>query len=140
MCKQYRDAPLVEQSAPPSQEGGPKVRTPGDSGDGADIDELMRGMKGIPGMENLKMFTADDIKGMNTEQMAGAFSGGKPKQKTRSQWRRELVDFYTKYGLEDKLDGVDAALDKWKGRENKMFGVLYKKYDESIRAADKQEL
>ena len=34
--------------------------------------------------------------------------------------------------MEDKLDGVDAALDKWKGREDRMFDALYKKYDAEI--------
>ena len=29
---------------------------------------------------------------------------------------------------------VDAALDKWKGRESRMFDALYKKYDVEIRA------
>lgn len=33
-----------------------------------------------------------------------------------------------------QLDGVDAALDKWKGREEKMFDVLNKKYDKEIKA------
>eukprot|EP00320_Phaeocystis_rex_P008398 CAMPEP_0119059382 /NCGR_PEP_ID=MMETSP1178-20130426/3550_1 /TAXON_ID=33656 /ORGANISM="unid sp, Strain CCMP2000" /LENGTH=72 /DNA_ID=CAMNT_0007040415 /DNA_START=89 /DNA_END=307 /DNA_ORIENTATION=- len=35
--------------------------------------------------------------------------------------------------MDDKLDGVDAALDKWKGREEKMFSALHKKYDSEIR-------
>lgn len=33
-----------------------------------------------------------------------------------------------------QLDGVDAALDKWKGREEKMFAALNKKYDAEIKA------
>ena len=48
--------------------------------------------------------------------------------------RDELVDFYSRYGLDDKIAGVDAALDKWKGRESRMFDALYKKYDVEIRA------
>ena len=99
----------------------------------ADIDELLKNMKGMPGMENIKMFTADDLKGMNPEQMAASMGGGGGGGRRRN-WRRELVDFYTRYGLEDKIDGVDAALAKWKGRENKMMNALYKKYDAEIRA------
>ena len=33
-----------------------------------------------------------------------------------------------------ELEGVDAALDKWKGREEKMLDALYKKYDKEINA------
>ena len=46
---------------------------------------------------------------------------GKPRSTTRAEHRQRLVDFYTQYGMTDKLDGVDAALDKWKGREERMF-------------------
>ena len=80
------------------------------------------------------MFSGDDLKNMNYEQMGNMFGGGgrsKPR-KTRSQYRRELVEFYKRYSMEDKLDGVDAALDKWKGREDRMFDALYKKYDAEI--------
>ena len=45
-----------------------------------------------------------------------------------------MVDFYTMYGLEDKLDGVDAALDKFKGKENKIMPKLYKKYKDNVDA------
>ena len=39
-----------------------------------------------------------------------------------------------------QLDGVDAALDKWKGREEKMMSALNKKYDKEIREYwDKQK-
>ena len=60
------------------------------------------------------MFSGDDLKNMNYEQMGNMFGGGgRPKpRKTRSQYRRELVEFYKRYSMEDKLDGVDAALDK----------------------------
>ena len=45
----------------------------------------------------------------------GGGGGGRPKpRKTRSQYRRELTEFYKRYAMDDKLDGVDAALDKWK--------------------------
>lgn len=85
------------------------------------------------------MFSADDLKNMNPEQMAGAFGGGKPRggkapQYSREDYREELISFYKRYGLEDKLDGVDAALDKWKGREEKMMNALYKKYDKEVCA------
>lgn len=33
-----------------------------------------------------------------------------------------------------QLDGVEAALDKWKGREDRMFDALNKKYDAQIQA------
>ena len=45
-----------------------------------------------------------------------------------------------------KLDGVEAALEKWKGRESKMMDVLYKKYSKEIdnyyadRDSEKMEL
>eukprot|EP00316_Scyphosphaera_apsteinii_P025049 CAMPEP_0119309788 /NCGR_PEP_ID=MMETSP1333-20130426/16792_1 /TAXON_ID=418940 /ORGANISM="Scyphosphaera apsteinii, Strain RCC1455" /LENGTH=136 /DNA_ID=CAMNT_0007313827 /DNA_START=160 /DNA_END=570 /DNA_ORIENTATION=+ len=96
-------------------------------------------MKGMPGMEGIKMFTADDLKNMNPDQMGNMFSGGgggrqRPKRQTRSQYRRRLVNFYETYGLHDKVAGVDAALDKWKGREEKMFDVLNKKYADVISA------
>ena len=45
-----------------------------------------------------------------------------------------------------QLDGVDAALDKWSGREERMFTALNKKYDAEIKAywdsqePDKEEL
>mmetsp|Transcript_25247 Transcript_25247/g.57506 ORF Transcript_25247/g.57506 Transcript_25247/m.57506 type:complete len:89 (-) Transcript_25247:384-650(-) len=73
------------------------------------------------------------MKNMNYEQMGNAFGGGKPKRSSRKEYRARLVDFYTRYGLTDKLDSVDAALDKWKGREEKMFTVLHKKYDDVIK-------
>jgi hypothetical protein len=88
-------------------------------------------------MEGIKMFSGDDLKNMNYEQMGNMFGGGKPKRKTRSQYRRELMDFYGRYLSDDvlaeKMEGVDAALDKWKGREEKMFSALHKKYDAEIR-------
>jgi hypothetical protein len=40
---------------------------------------------------------------------------------------------------EQKISGVDAALDKWKGREERMMSALYKKYDDKIREYDNLE-
>lgn len=103
----------------------------GDDGKQESIEELMAKLKGMPGMEGLNMFSGDDLKNMNPEQMGNTF-GGK-KRRSRREYRNELVDFYTRYGMTDKLEGVDAALDKWKGREEKMMSALYKKYDAEIK-------
>lgn len=134
LCNANKDAPLKQAAASDGHSGN--IRTPG-SDKAADIDELLKSMKGVPGMENLKMFTADDLKNMGPEAMASAFSGDSkrsPPKKSRAQWREELVDFYTTYGLTDKLDGVDAALDKFKGREAKMMDKVYEKYKDVIDA------
>lgn len=123
LCNQNLDAPLLpkkEPEAPPEKEKS--------------IEDILAGLKGMPGMENIKMFTADDFKGMNHEQMAESMAGGGGGGRKRRNYRQELIDFYEKYGLQDKMDGVDAALEKWKGKENKMFKALYKKYDAEIRA------
>ena len=48
------------------------------------------------------MFSGDDLKNMNYEQMGNMFGGGKKKRKTRSQYRRDVVDFYERYGMSDK--------------------------------------
>eukprot|EP00967_Tisochrysis_lutea_P030212 scaffold35442_cov36-Tisochrysis_lutea.AAC.1 len=64
------------------------------------------------------------------QQMAGG-RGGRPKRRTRGQWKRELIAFYESHGLQDKIAGVDAALDKWKGREQKMWDALQTKCDGS---------
>mmetsp|Transcript_43078 Transcript_43078/g.91828 ORF Transcript_43078/g.91828 Transcript_43078/m.91828 type:complete len:171 (-) Transcript_43078:33-545(-) len=101
------------------------------------VEDLLAGMKGMPGMENIKMFSADDLKNMDPNKMGDMFGGGggrgsKRSKKTRSQNRRKLVEFYEKYGLDDKVAGADAALDKWKGREEKMFEALNKKYKDVI--------
>ena len=42
------------------------------------------------------MFSGDDLKNMNYEQMGNMFGGGgrSKSRKTRSQYRRELVEFY----------------------------------------------
>lgn len=41
--------------------------------------------------------------------------------------RERLTAFYTKY-QPDKLDGIDAILDKYAGKEDKLFTALVKKY------------
>ena len=51
---------------------------------------------------------ADDLKNMDPDKMGEMFSGGggggrKPPRKTRSQYRRRLVEFYETYGLSDKV-------------------------------------
>ena len=129
MCETHKDDPLVEAPAPAEDAAGPAP--PQES-----IEELMSKMKGIPGMENIKMFGADDLKNMNYEQMGKAF-GGEPVtsqrcRQTRGQYKKRLVEFYNRFGLGDKVAGADAALNmKWKGREERMFD---KKYDAEIKA------
>ena len=137
MCEDNKNAPLVERT-PSSSADAPK-----DGKDDKNIEDLLASMKGMPGMEGIKMFTADDLKNMNPEQMGSTFGGGggggggKPQNR---DYKTELVDFYTRYGLTDKLDGVDAALKKWKGREYKMMDALYRKYDDHIKEYwDKQD-
>jgi len=128
LCEKEKDTPLLpikEEPAAPAEK------------DPKDVEDILKGMKGMPGMEGIKMFSGDDLKNMNYEQMGNMFGGGggggRPKpRKTRTQYRRELVEFYKRYAMDDKLDGVDAALDKWKGREDKMFSALHKKYDADI--------
>ena len=146
LCNANKDAPLK-----PPEDG--KMRTPGvDEKKDVDIDELLKSMKGMPGMENLKMYTADDLK--DPESMANAFGGGgggggrprkaKPKKPkfSREEYRQQLVDFYNEYGLEHKLDGVDKALDKFAGREDQMMQKLHLKYQAEIAAKSepKEEL
>jgi len=127
LCEKEKDTPLLPVEDEPAAPAEPEKEK--------DVEEMLKGFKGIPGMEGVKMFSGDDLKNMNYEQMGNMFGGGggrsKPR-KTRSQYRRELVEFYQRYSLEDKLDGVDTALDKWKGREDRMFDALYKKYDAEI--------
>eukprot|EP00584_Thalassiosira_punctigera_P005603 CAMPEP_0172530478 /NCGR_PEP_ID=MMETSP1067-20121228/4204_1 /TAXON_ID=265564 ORGANISM="Thalassiosira punctigera, Strain Tpunct2005C2" /NCGR_SAMPLE_ID=MMETSP1067 /ASSEMBLY_ACC=CAM_ASM_000444 /LENGTH=261 /DNA_ID=CAMNT_0013314697 /DNA_START=104 /DNA_END=889 /DNA_ORIENTATION=+ len=41
--------------------------------------------------------------------------------------RERLVAFYTKY-MPEKLDGIDAILEKYEGKEDKLFKALVKKY------------
>ena len=131
LCEANKDTPVL----PPKDTEEPAMRVPKDD---KNIDDILGSLKGMPGMEGIKMFTADDLKNMNPEQMGNAFGGGGSSRsrptKTRAQWKEELTTFYTRYGLESKVSGVDAALDKWRGREQKMMDVLYKKYDKEIKA------
>ena len=55
-------------------------------------------------------------------------------RKTKKQYRKELVDFYERYEIGYTEEGVDTAMEKWKGRQEKMFNALYKKYDDQIKA------
>lgn len=52
---------------------------------------------------------ADDMKNMNYEQMGNAFGGGKPKRSSRKEYRARLVDFYTRYGLTDKVRLLEVS-------------------------------
>jgi len=136
LCEEHADTPVL----PPKEE---EPTAPAEKE--KDVEDILKNLKGMPGMDGIKMFSGDDLKNMNYEQMGNMFgggggggggrgSGGRPKpRKTRSQHRRELVEFYKRYAMDDKIDGVDAALDKWKGREEKMFTALHKKYDDDIK-------
>ena len=127
MCEANEFAPLVEKEAPKEAPKGDAKKE--------SIEDILAGMKGMPGMEGIKMFSADDLKNMDYEQMGNAFGGGGGyKKPTRAENKERLETFYKRYGLEDKLEGVDAALDKWKGREERMFAALNKKYASEIKA------
>lgn len=51
------------------------------------------------------MAQADDLKGMNYEQMGKAFNGGarRPPRRSRKEYKAQLEEFYKRYGLEDKV-------------------------------------
>uniref|UniRef100_A0A6U7I8W4 ARMET C-terminal domain-containing protein n=1 Tax=Haptolina brevifila TaxID=156173 RepID=A0A6U7I8W4_9EUKA len=123
MCEANIDAPKVQKEPPAAAKASPDKEQ--------SIEDLLASMKGMPGMEGIKMFSADDLKGMNPEQMGSTFGG---KERKARDYRQELVNFYTRYDLTDKIDGIDAALTKWAGREDKMMSALYKKYDAEIQA------
>lgn len=170
MCEEHKDTPVLPKK--PADDLPPRGGAGGKKDDQS-IEDLLASMKGMPGMENIKvcapsgiapsantriaqphvpsalvlrlmccshqqMFNANDLKNMKPEDMASSFGGGggggRRPQRSRSEFRKELVDFYTTYGLTDKLSGVDAALDKWKGREEGMINALYKKYEKEIEA------
>ena len=70
--------------------------------------------------------------------------GTKPRVRPSCSRRQLSLLFPTSHGRV-QLDGVEAALDKWKGRVEKMFAALNKKYDAEIKAywdkeKDKEEL
>jgi len=44
-----------------------------------------------------------------------------------------LISFYTRFGITYEDAKIEAALDKFKGKEQKMFRSLYKKYDKEIK-------
>ena len=86
--------------------------------------------------------------GMNAEDMASSMGGGgrKPRRPDpvkpidRVGTRTRLEEFYTRYGLEDKIDGIDGALDKWNDRgEYALFRALRKKYQATIDEVDAAE-
>lgn len=41
--------------------------------------------------------------------------------------------------MEEKVAGVDAALDKWKGREDRMFIALRQKYAEAVERTEQRK-
>ena len=151
LCNQNKDAPLVE--ALKTDDGKPsKVRTPGDAGGGdTDINELLKSMKGMPGMENVKMFTPDDLKNLNPDDWNSGNAAGSAKQRKptqaevelaarrRKEARDDLIGFYKTYGLDDKIDGVDAAMSKWKGRDDKMMQAVRKKYAAEVEAYEERQ-
>ena len=56
---------------------------------------------------------ADDLKGMNYEQMGNAFGGGgggrRGKKPSKAEYKTRLEDFYKRYGMEDKVRAIDAC-------------------------------
>lgn len=131
LCEQHKDTPVVEEPEPPKG-SDPSV---GDGKGEKNIDDILAGLKGMPGMDGIKMFSGDDLKNMNFEQMGKQFGGsGAAKKKTRSQYRRELVDFYKRYDITYTDEGVEKAMEKFKGKESSMFDKLHKKYDAEIKA------
>ena len=134
LCEEHKDTPVVEQPEPKEPE--PPV---GDGKGEKNIDDILSGLKGMPGMEGIKMFSGDDLKNMNYEQMGKQFGGGKRPRKTKSQYRRQLVDFYKRYDLPYAEEKIDTAMDKFKGKEEKMFDKLYQKYDAEIKAYNEKE-
>ena len=127
MCIAHKDTPLVEiKPAEPEKK--------------ENIEDILGSLKGMPGMEGIKMFTADDLKNMGPDGMGSAFGGrDPPPRKSREEWYSTVEEFYTRYGLTDKLDGINTVLDKWTGREEKMMRALNKKYKDHIEA-QKEEL
>ena len=112
------------------------------------IEELLAGLKGQPGMENLHMMRGDEMEKMaaaseeeeearKRREEAEAERKNRPKKKRRPKnarelYRRRLVDFYHTYGLH-KVASVDDTLVKWYGREDQMFAELESKYADLIK-------
>jgi len=138
------DQPVIskpeEASSPPADTPSPPADAPSDDGSNAkapteSTEELLSRLKGMPGMENLKMFTANDLKNGKFPGGGGGYGDyGEPPKKTRAEHRKELIDFYVRFGLQYEEDKIEKALDKFKGKEQKMFRSLYKKYDAEIKA------
>ena len=53
-------------------------------------------------------------------------------------YRTRLQRFYEKYNPE-KLNEIDETLDKWKGKEKKLFNALHKKYKGKKRKDKKKK-
>ena len=64
------------------------------------------------------------------------FGGGGAKSPPAYDCQKELTDFYTKYGMEEKTDGVAAACEKWKGKEYKMMVAIRNKYKDVTAALE----
>ncbi len=58
---------------------------------------------------------------------AAADRGGEASPTEPWTTKERLVAFYTKY-MPEKLDGIDAILEKYEGKEDKLFMALVKKY------------
>lgn len=67
------------------------------------------------------------------------FNKPRTPKKTKGQWRKELVAFYEKYGIDFSDASVDKAMDKWKGKEERMMAAVRKKYSAEIAAADEEK-
>ena len=54
--------------------------------------------------------------------------------------RVTLVDFYTKYGLDEKISDVERMIsdERWKGREEVLFENLACKYEKTIAGYEKE--
>ena len=67
-----------------------------------------------------------------------SFSGPSSSSSAPSSYRDRLVAFYQKYNP-DKMNGVDATLEKFKGREEEMFKALVGKYGPEPAATSSSE-
>jgi len=77
---------------------------------------------------NPKLFTK--LHGINRTATDGAAGGeGEDNDVPTEPWttRERLAAFYTKY-MPEKLEGIDAILEKYEGKEDKLFQALVKKY------------
>jgi len=77
---------------------------------------------------------ADQIKAKEQEKEKEAEKEKESTKETETSptdYRKRLVDFFTSYAPE-RLDSVDAALEKYKGKEEDIFKILEKKYAQQI--------